>query len=102
MTLQSLGTVVANGTAIPIPSSFRRHKINIKGNGAVGAGAIQIETASSVDYAGTWNPLGGGPITVLANSEVEYNFEGIYAAMRARISTEVTVGTVTVTYEGSQ
>ena len=100
-TLQSLATT-GNGTPVVIPNSFTRHKITIKGNGAVGAGAIQVETADSPDYSGTWNPLGGGPITVVADSELEYTFEGVFNALRARISTTVTVGTVTVTYVGGK
>jgi len=99
--LQDAGTIAANGVAISIPSSFRQHKVTIKGIGGVNAGAIQIETANDPAYTGTWNPLGGGPITVVDVSEIEYNFEGIYSAIRARISTGIGVGTVTVTYVGS-
>lgn len=102
ITLQDAATATGRGLAIAIPKSFRRHKFTIRGNGAVGAGAIQFESASAVDYAGTWNPLGGGPVTVLAASELEYEFEGVYSALQARISTTVTVGTVTVTYVGMQ
>lgn len=98
--LQNLATT-GNGTAIALPPSFRHHTLTIKGNGAVGAGAIQPETSDDITYAGTWNPLGGGPITVVAASEIQYSWEGIFNAFRARISTDITVGTVTVTYEGT-
>ena len=101
MVLQNAQTT-GNGTAIPIPSSFRRHKFTIKGLPTISAGAIQLESADAVDYAGTWNPLGGGPITVVDASEIEYNFEGIYGALRARISTTIVGGTVTVSYVGAQ
>lgn len=88
--------------AIVIPESFRKHKITIRGNGAVGAGAVQIESASNIDYTGTWNPLGSGPITVVADSEIEFTFEGQFNAIQARISTTVTVGTVSVFYTGGR
>lgn len=102
MTLQSAATT-GNGTAIAIPSSFRRHKLTIVCSAGVSAGAIQPETAKDASYAGTWAPLGGGPITVpAASTAFEYTFEGIFAAFRARISTTVADGTVTVTYEGGQ
>ena len=97
--LQSVATT-GNGIALALPPSFRDHRVNIQGNGAVGAGAIQIETASVADYAGTWSPL-GSPITVPADSQVDVNFSGVFGAVRARISTTVTVGTVTVTYQGN-
>lgn len=89
--------------AIAIPNSFHQHKINIKVSAGVNAGAVQPETADNAEYAGTWNPLGGGAIDVSgsASSELEYNFEGVYSAFRARISTLVVGGTVTVTYIGS-
>lgn len=102
VTLQDAATS-GNGTAIAIPPSFRFHKINIKVSAGVSAGAIQPETADTPAYAGTWNPLGGGPIDIsaLASNEFEYNFEGIYSALRGRLSTGMTGGTVTVTYTGS-
>lgn len=101
VTLQDAGTIAANGLAISIPSFFRQHKLTIKGLGGVNAGAIQPESADNPAYSGTWNPIGGGPITVVDVSEIEYNFEGIYSAIRARISTGIGVGNVTVTYVGS-
>jgi len=90
-----------NGLAIAIPPSFNNHRINIKGNGAVGAGAIQIESAETNDYSGTWSPIAGSPITVPQSAEIDVNFTGVYKHIRARISTTVTVSTVTVTYQGS-
>lgn len=98
--LQTTATV-GNGNAIAIPNSFTQHKVSIKGIGAVGAGAIQIESADTEDYSGTWSPVAGGPITVVASAELDVNFSGIYKFLRARISTTVTVGTVTVDYQGS-
>lgn len=84
-----------------IPNSFRQHKITIRGSVGVLSGKVQPETSLNADYSGTWNPLGGGPIDVTASSEIEYNFEGIYSAIRARVSTVLAGGTVTVTYVGS-
>jgi hypothetical protein len=99
--LQTAATATGNGRIIAIPNSFTQHRVNIKGNGAVGAGAIQIESAEAEDYSGTWSPIAGSPITVPADSELDVNFNGVYKFLRARISTLVTVGTVTVTYQGS-
>lgn len=100
VTLQSAGTTAANGTAIAIPNSFREHVFIIKGSAGVNAGAIQVESAESFDYAGTWAAQ-GSPVTVLASTELTVNLSGIFPFLRARISTGIGVGTVTVTYQGS-
>lgn len=86
---------------ISIPSSFRQHKLTIKGSAGILSGKIQPESADNPAYSGTWNPLGGGEIDVPVSSEIEYNFEGIYSAIRARVSTVLAGGTVTIIYVGS-
>lgn len=102
VTLQSDASATGGGTVIAIPNSFRNHRVIIKTSAGVASGAIQPETADAYDYAGTWAPIGGGPITVpAASSETEYTWSGVYAFFRARISTIIGGGTVTVTYEGS-
>lgn len=97
--LQSAATT-GNGTVAAIPPSFKQHKIYIKGSAGVSAGAVQIEAASVNDYSGTWGQIGGGPITVTADVENQIDFSGQYRFIRARISTTVVDGTVTVDYEG--
>lgn len=101
--LQSLATALnAAGNVIAIPKSFVHHTITIKGNGTATLGAIQIESANAPDYAGTWGQIGGGPITILTDTELIINFEGIFEFIRARVSAAVTGGgTVTVTYMGA-
>jgi len=102
VTLQSAATT-GNGTVLAIPANFNNHKIIIKGATGVTSGAIQPETADAYDYAGTWAPIGGGPITVAA-AELEYSWIGIMKFLRVRISTDVAGGagpSVTVTYVGN-
>lgn len=101
VTLQAAGSTTGNGTAIAIPSSFRQHKITINGSAGIASGSIQPETADDPTFAGTWNPLGGGPINAVASAELEYNFSGIISAIRARLSANIVGGSVTVTYVGS-
>lgn len=104
--IRGLQTVVqsavttGNGTALAIPPSVNNHKFTIEGSAGIASGAIQIESASSPDYTGTWNPVGGGPINVPVSSQLEVNFQGVFSALRARVSTAVVGGTVTVTYVG--
>jgi hypothetical protein len=97
--LQSAATT-GNGKVIAIPNSFRKHKITITSSAGISAGAIQIETSDNPSFAGTWAPVGGGPIALVANSNQILDFEGIFPFIRARVSTNVVGGTVSVTYEG--
>ena len=82
-----------------IPDSFARHKLSVTGQDGVASGVVTIETAPNVAYAGIWNKL--TDITVVDVATLEYAFEGIYSAIRARISTAIGTGTVTVSYVGS-
>ncbi len=101
VTLQAALTTTGNGTVIAIPPSFTKHTITIKA--AAGAvGAVQIETADAADYSGTWAQIGGGPTTVVAAAELALQFEGVYQFIRARVSTNITTGTIAVSYIGSR
>jgi len=98
---------VGNGVALAIPPELTHHTFYVRGNGAIGAGAVTIETASDANYSGTWAPIVNdlptpsvNPVVVVASAEVIYRFRGSFAALRARISTTVTTSTVTVTYVG--
>lgn len=76
------------------------HTIYIVGSAGVSAGAVQLETAPSEDYAGTWAAL-GSPVTVVASATVIAQATGAFQAIRARISTTVANGTVSVSYVGT-
>lgn len=69
--------------------------ISIIGSAGVATGAVQVEEADDPAYAGTWAPI-GGPVTVLASQIQTVRASGGFRAIRARISTNVTGGTVTV------
>jgi hypothetical protein len=98
-TLQS-GATTGNGLVIAIPNTFHRHKISITTSAGISAGAVQIEASDNPSFAGTWAPVGGGPITLGANAHQSIDFEGVFSFIRVRVSTNVVGGTVTVTYEG--
>ena len=97
-----------NGNVLAIPPSFRSHIFIIRGNGIIGAGAIQLETADDPDYTGTWAAIpkpdgtASTPITVVSSAEIVFIYSGILKCVRARISTTVTTTTVTVTYLGAK
>lgn len=97
--LQDAATT-GDGSVVAVPPGFWQHSVIIKGSAGVSAGAIQLECASANDYSGAWIPIGGGPVTVPDDGEELIQFEGTYLFIRARVSTDVTDGTVTVTYQG--
>jgi hypothetical protein len=110
ITIQDAATT-GNGTHLGIPSSIKHHIFYVRGAAGVTAGAITFETASDPDYTGDWAPLvnhlatpTSNPLTVVAEDEEIYVYEGTLAAVRARISTTISGGaspSVTVNYLGS-
>lgn len=65
------------------------------------AGAVQFEAATTTTYAGTWAPL-GPPIVFsgTAPNQQIFQYVGPIKAVRARVTTTVVGGTVTVTIYG--
>lgn len=72
---------------------------NIVGSAGVASGAVQIEEAQDVAYAGTWSAI-GAPVTVVANATIAVHQLGTSKAVRARISTVIAGGTVSVYITG--
>jgi hypothetical protein len=96
LVLQNAQTT-GNGSAIDARGNGREHTFYIVGAGTVSAGAVQLETARTTDYSGTWAPLGAA-ITVTAAANV-VQITGCFLALRARISSNITGGgSVTVEY----
>lgn len=93
-TLQDAQTT-GNGTEVDAGGNAIEHIFYIIGSAGVSAGAVQIETAHTKGYAGTWAAI-GTPTTIVASSVLAVRVSGVYRALRARISTNVTGGTVTV------
>lgn len=89
-----------NGLVLAIPSMFREHRLTIQGSAGIGAGAIQLEAANDPAYAGTWQAI-GSPVSIVASAQLAVSFEGVFQFLRARVSTVVVGGTVTVDYVGT-
>lgn len=89
------------GSVLAIPPSFLHHKIYIIGSAGVASGAVQAESSDIYNYAGTWAQIGGGPITVIADTILQLDFIGLYSFIRVRVSTAIGGGTVTVKYLGA-
>src|SRR5437016_12078661 len=81
----------------------RTVRFSVTGNGSVSAGAVTIECGpgnapmtptGSSSLGATWTAL--TTITVPANATTEYRANSVVGSVRARISTPITGGTVTV------
>ena len=59
------------------------------------AGTVVVETAARPDYAGTWANLGTANWSAI-DTVSSISVSGIYGAVRVRISSAVTTGTVDV------
>lgn len=99
--LQSAATT-GNGNILAIPSSFRNHTFNIKGSSGVATGAVTIEGSNDPNDANTWGLIVATAQTVVASTNILITVQGIFNFIRARISTTVTGGTVTVEYTGAK
>jgi hypothetical protein len=91
--LQS-AAATGNGEAVEL-NGVRQLTAYITGSAGVSAGAVQLEHAPSKDYTGTWAALGAAT-TVVANTTNAVSVQATVKAVRARISTPITGGTVTV------
>lgn len=83
-------------TAAPIMlgAQTREHTIYVEWSAGVTAGVVTIETAPSNDYAGTWATM--QTVSWVSASRVDrFSFTGAFGAVRTRVSTAITNGTVT-------
>jgi hypothetical protein len=91
----------ASGTGLAVDlNGVQQLTVYVTGNGAVSAGAVQLETAPNSTYTGTWAALGAA-VTVVANAVAVATIQACPKAIRARITTPVTGGTVTVQVVGN-
>lgn len=104
-----LSEAAAEGDTGTTPPAFRNCGVLetthlIEWSEGVSSGVVEIETAASEDYAGTWAPVStvtfDGSETPAPKTEY-VRVQGSYGAMRHRISTIVTDGTVTSKIQGS-
>lgn len=97
---ETLLSAVTTGTGTAVSAARAdEHAFYITGSGTISAGAVQIETAPTADYSGTWAPL-GAPVTVTAACAL-LSFSGALDFIRARVTTNIAGGgSVSVDYNG--
>ena len=96
--LQNAATT-GNGNALQTYGYTRENTFYITPTTGVSTGAIQIETADESSFTGAWAPL--GPEINLSTGSAIVQQTGAIRAVRARISSNVAGGTVTIMAVGN-
>jgi len=93
---QKLQDAATTGNGVEKELKYARElTLFIVGSAGVSAGAVQFEEAHVLGYAGTWQAI-GSPVTVTADTVKTVRVTGAFLVIRARISTAIVGGTVTV------
>lgn len=100
ITLQSAATT-GNGNSIISNGATANLAISIDWSAGCSAGAVTIEHASHAAYAGTWSSLAVVAWSAAGRQDV-VQILGITGVIRARISTTIVGGTVSVYAFGSK
>lgn len=80
-----------NGTAYDCRGEAANLGFYIVPAGSISNGTVQLETADTTTYSGTWYPL--VPLVTLAAGVCTYiTYEGVMNAVRARIVSDVSGG----------
>ncbi len=98
VTIQDAQTT-GNGTAIDRRGDTE-FVFFVEWSAGVTAGVITIEEAAETSYTGTWSSLTTATFAVADSTEAVHLTTAAYGALRARISTTVLNGTVTVRARG--
>lgn len=99
-TLQSAATS-GNGSAYDTNGAARELVFYIIGSAGISAGEVQLEEAHDSAYAGTWSAF-ESPVVLIASTVIVKRYSGCLKSVRARISTNVVGGTVTVQLMGQE
>lgn len=91
-----VAVTTGNGTAVRTNGRAAHHVVYVEFSAGVSAGVVTIEEASDGAFAGTWSKI--ADVAFVANAAVAVHFYGCHLAVRARISTNIVGGTVTVHY----
>lgn len=92
-------STLAVKAAIPVNGEVENLTVYVVAGAGVSAGVITIEESHDPDYTGTWSSI--GTVTTAAASICQaVHLQGTYKALRVRISTGITGGTVDVYVSG--
>lgn len=80
-----------------VPQQCREAAVYVEWGAGTGAGGVTVESAYATTYAGTWAPLAVVAWSAVSKADL-VQITGIHGAIRTRISTTVTGGTVTTRF----
>ncbi len=88
------GASAANSIAPfpPVRGQFVEMIVYVDFSHTSDSGKVQIESAFSPSYAGTWAPVGSEIAWAAIDTEKYAAVSGVFGALRARISTACTTG----------
>lgn len=94
--IATAASALNSGSTIAVDLRGEVHHVTVyvTTSAGVSAGVVSIEEAPSTDYTGTWSVV-GTVTTSTASSTSAVHLTGTYKALRTRISTAITGGTVT-------
>ena len=101
MDAESADETVSTVIGPAIAARCREMAFYIEWSTGVTAGVVEVETASHAAYTGTWDSVATTTYTSGAPKSEVVVSHGVGLAFRARISTAVANGTVTVTFVGN-
>lgn len=101
ITILDAQTVDETLSTVVLPGSALNHTFYLRSSASI-TGAVTLETAPSPDYAGIWSPLEAAIDVALigpaAAGTLKKSYTGVFGAVRARISTVIAGGTLSVDY----
>ena len=100
------GYASASGSIAPFPELIRGQYVEfivyVEFDHTSDSGKVTIESAFTPDYAGTWAQVGTSTIDWATIDTVKsLSVTGVFGALRARISTACTTGSLRVSVVGS-
>jgi hypothetical protein len=78
------------GTAVDLSQGARGVTVYVEASGTVTGGTVRIEEAGDTSFSGTWSAI--QDVTPVTNSSVAVHLPDCYAALRPRITSNITGG----------
>lgn len=100
-TIMNAQTVNGTVSTVMLPGSALNHTFYLRSSASI-TGGVTLETAPTPDYTGVWSPLEAAidvaTIGPAAAGTLKKSYTGVFGAVRARITTVIAGGTLSVDY----
>lgn len=85
-----VGVTTGTGTAFDLRGDVDNVTVYVTATGTVSGGTVRIEEADDAAFSGTWSQI--QDVTPITNAVVAVHLTGAIAAIRARITSNITGG----------